>query len=282
MYLGISAGQFQDIKKTREITTFFQQMKEKCNNSSTVEIPGKIVTRSSSSDSIYSQTTEEGDDLCTDNLVYYEQVHPDKIETQDVFESLDKTNSSSDVSKDSLSNEVDFSNNQNANPEKRSFFSKYFNTNRDFDTSKPLMSVDLSEKSVEPLLINCTECGKSIKTEDYQSHQDYHYAISLVKTEAHLYKSQPASPAKKQENKKPKKRKVAEVKHKPIGEYFKMVQDKSLNQCCECGKWVSDLEEHKDYHAAKKLHLEMNVSSATMTSKTNRNPKGILNFFKST
>lgn len=243
-------------------------MKEKLNNSRTVE------TRSSSNDSIYSQTTEEGDDLCSDNLVYYEQVHPDKIETQEVFESLDKTNTSSDVSKDSLSNEVDFCNNQN--PEKQSFFNKYFNTNRDFDTSKPLMTVDTSE------LINCTECGKSIKTEDYQSHQDYHFALSLVKTEAHLYKNQPATLAKKLETKISKKRKVADLQHKPIGEYFKMVPDKSLNQCCECGQWVSDLEEHKNYHAAKKLHLEINVSSASVTSKADRKPKGILSFFKST
>ncbi|CAG9767690.1 unnamed protein product [Ceutorhynchus assimilis] len=344
-FLGISAGNFQDHKKVNEITSFFKNMENrvKKNTSETLD------KKNSSKESIYSNTTLESD-IDDNNLIFYEQMHPDSISDQN-FE----VESSSD---DSISGDIGgvLPDLQSPKvPAAQSFFSKYFsgNSNRNFNTSKALGNnnddnnfeddqqiMDLSNEEIENSDLNkgikcpqcgkilknteyqshleyhfaigvnkdkahqgniniedyhdkemvltneetncgmkCPQCSKIVKDFEYQSHLDYHFAISIVKDEAHLYKNKPepkktTSPPTNTKTVTKKRKKEASGNHKPIGEYFKNCtknknQESLTDICNECNKQipVSEQKIHFDYHAARKLHLEINVAQRKIPEK---------------
>lgn len=148
----------------------------------------------------------------------------------------------------------------------------------------------------------CPECNKIIPSSGYLSHLDYHFALKMVQDEAHLYKNTgataeekpPKMSSKKNKSAQTSKRKLPECKNIETFLQKPSVEDLDENNseiCRECNKRIK-LDEtvgHADYHAAKKLHSELNSPKKVMTtsvkvaSKKNKsvmNMKTISNFFK--
>ncbi|XP_050313420.1 DNA polymerase eta [Anthonomus grandis grandis] len=344
--LGISVGNFQDVSKIKEITSFFKNM---VNNKNKMAATNNIIDRTQVEvnhidDDIYFKTTDE--ELSPDdrNVTFFEQIYPESVKNQNYnFTSPLMTPEEDSKSNDSISNEISQDTRGESpvllSPPVNSFFRKYFsgNVNRDFNTSKNLevkgqcsskevidslevndrcsskqevidsfevkdqcstdnpcnTSDDASTEESNVLLqeetINdyspekdnkCPQCGKMINPHDYQSHLDYHFALSIVKNEAHLYKNETLTPqaeSKKRktqsetEKHKNKVQKQLNTKNsppiKPINNYFKP-QDEEGTLCTECNMKIreSDWDVHQDFHAAKRLHLEMNVGQKSQSS----------------
>ncbi|XP_045464466.1 DNApol-eta isoform X2 [Harmonia axyridis] len=182
---------------------------------------------------------------------------------------------------------------------------------RDFDTSKIfeghygssdeeserniLVSEDPSESKESSK--TCEECGEVVPVNCIVSHMDFHLAIKLSQE-----KFPSAVPSVKQKPiEKPapnKKRKMAETLGN-IGSYCRKpdYSDEFSEVCTECNKRINigDMATHSDYHAAKRLHLELNSpssktesanSSSSTTGSIKRNKKlinggsSITSFFK--
>ncbi|XP_066153827.1 uncharacterized protein DNApol-eta isoform X6 [Euwallacea fornicatus] len=371
-YLGVSAGNFQDFKKNREITSFFEQMRMNSNNSiqkfdnskqkhffSEVDTLTREDRKGDADDdktSIYSADTEEDEDnVNSDDLIYFEQINPESLLDENFeFNSVISTksgnsldfcrehsdthisNSSSpiirldpdlDISQDSISNEFnkpvcDSTNNGDHSPVTNSFFTRYFSQSlkRNFDTSKifeedtdydspesdqPADQCSKVVKStIEETIENqrCPECGKYVDQDNFQSHNDYHVALRIVKSETHLYKNDPPMASTSTENqvvpkygpKNTKKRKIEDVasSQKPISKYFSTNENAEgpWEICEECNKpvLVSEWNVHKDFHTAKRIHLELNsvpdqpiIQKVVAAKPKSFGQLNILGFFKS-
>lgn len=145
----------------------------------------------------------------------------------------------------------------------------------------------------------CPECNRIIPSSEYISHLDHHLALKMVKDEAHLYKNIPSRSEEK--SPKPGKKKPARSSKRKLPEskilmFLQPNKGENLDEnnseiCTECHKRIK-LDEsagHADYHAAKKLHSELNSpkvvarSSVTVKGKNNKSVKNlsnISNFFK--
>lgn len=201
-----------------------------------------------------------------------------------------------------------------------SFFSKYFQNyniddnyesspvERNFDTSKILKqeysdeikctSIKITENDTEEENIKsqiefqeqeirklsgsepCPECGKNILKSEIESHMDYHFALDIVKKEAHLYKSAQTSIPKQlssidrplnNQSKPVTRKRTADMK--PIHTYMQTdeLNEENSELCLECNKRIKldDIINHMDYHTAKKLHLEINAKSSFVPNSNN-------------
>lgn len=252
-FLGLSAGHFEDMKNVREITSFFKvgaastaKPNENLENSvERVENPGPSSNQKS-------------------------QVHADD--------------------EDSISSELFSSNDAQSNDatDTSSFFVNYLssiqkgNVERNFNTSKILeedvQSTSSEEKTCTEATdargkITCEECGKSILMTEIAAHNDYHYALKIVKSEAGLYK-QIANQDSKKRKLPPEQEKVT-----TLTKFFQnqISDDGSDGElCAECNKRVrlEEVESHRDYHVAKKLHQEINSSSKVSPLAANSAKRG--------
>ncbi|KAK9881571.1 hypothetical protein WA026_016446 [Henosepilachna vigintioctopunctata] len=202
----------------------------------------------------------------------------------------------------------------------RGFFVNYYErpVKRDFDTSKIFREIEESESDTNDdsmetkmdiitdnsiksgqnayeLSETCSECGDRIPITEILSHQDYHFALKISK-ENSPYKKRKVETVLKNE-KLPRKRKAEPLMKNSIVSFFKKEEldpDEPTELCLECNKRIklTDFENHTDYHAARKLHLELNkpeVSDRNQIKKCNEITKergkqksspNILLFFK--
>lgn len=144
----------------------------------------------------------------------------------------------------------------------------------------------------------CLECQKNIPGHEMVSHMDYHFAMRLVnEDEEAINKNKPVVDNKKQ-NVSPsssnsrksatkscssssssstkskngsKVKKRGSLETKPITSFLEKIvelNDSNSDICGECRKRVrfEDLDSHSDYHAAKRLHTELNSSVKSTNS----------------
>lgn len=114
----------------------------------------------------------------------------------------------------------------------------------------------------------CKECNKQILKTELTSHMDYHFALEIVRNEAHLYENHNSSvisnPPKKIVEVKKTKRKRSEITSTKLTSFLKPNTQEKINIpteiCPHCDKNIPNTEfaSHLDYHVAKKLHLEIN------------------------
>lgn len=254
-FLGLNVNNFEDVKKVREITSFFKV--GQVNKIQEVEIQ-------SDSTDIMSENDEE--------LIYFDDAFPERSSPILSKNQIDKEEAYE--SDDSISNEI--STDLNKSDNSKSFFSKYFNnlketSNRNFDTSKIFEETSTSsstnENEPETSVISeeCPECHKKIQINELISHMDYHMALKIVREEAHLYKNDKNhSPNKAKKQIVSKKRKFSNPKQtKSILQFLKQEEidvDENGELCSQCNKKIKldDFSSHMDYHAAKELHLKLN------------------------
>lgn len=150
----------------------------------------------------------------------------------------------------------------------------------------------------------CLECRKKISVLEMVSHMEYHFAMKLVTEEQTRDKNKttdqkrsrsPTSNTKKQKtsssSKGVSKARKKSLENKSIKSFLGKVEDlndSNSDVCGECRKRVrfEDFESHSDYHAAKRLHSELN-SDLKKTNKGAvkdcvRTNKDISSFFKKT
>lgn len=163
----------------------------------------------------------------------------------------------------------------------------------------------------------CSECHKNILGTEMVSHMDYHFAMRLVNgdEQAVMNKDKPVVNDKKQNvspsssnskksstkssssNTKSKNgskvKKRSSLETKPITSFLEKIDDlndSNSDVCGECRKRVrfEDLDGHSDYHAAKRLHTELNsnvkstnsVVDNSVVKKNVRSSRDISSFFK--
>lgn len=149
-----------------------------------------------------------------------------------------------------------------------------------------------SASKIELPKVECTQCGKTVNAHELQIHTDEHLAFQLTQEQRTEFQNQikrnvpttiPA--AKKQKTTTNNKNETTVNKVASIQKFLvKPGQDDSAptpststqididtEKCTECGKNipVTEILEHMDFHAAKKLHEEL--IRAEMVIRTNNN-----------
>ncbi|KAF2897430.1 hypothetical protein ILUMI_08756, partial [Ignelater luminosus] len=364
-YLGLNVGKFETCKNINEITTFFKAGDNKINTSivreqsikpdedsdskselqptstsrtnnincrNAVEKPGSIQSFFKNSE----KKNEDSHQISDSELEFKETEAP--VNFSDTTEEADENssefkffNEDRDASdNDSISNELSGDNKTKtteSNPEKESFFLRYFESLkrerkspivRDFNTSRNLENLDEDsnngdECQEESNIANnthaipgtskdfmndfeqievCSECNKRVPEAEMVSHMDYHFALKIMHEEKELYKQQSsAALAQKQsktEIKKTGKRKHIEVeKNATLKEFFKIEPEQlveglleNTELCPQCNKRINiaSFTSHLDYHAAKRLHMEINpvkscVAESVKKTKTKKHEK---------
>ncbi|XP_018336011.1 DNA polymerase eta [Agrilus planipennis] len=213
-FLGLSGGKFEKIKNTVSIKSFFKAQehfqKEKRNSFDKIEHLSNVNIKKQED-----KVTEKNTNIQLWLSSYQNVINEDVTKTDDKhsnnFEEPQEKNKSANKSDDSINNElVEILNDTQNNvkdPDKASFFDKYFNTvhgKRSFDTSrylnedKKLLESDEfdSDTKTEPsdeedsyacnqeeLSKTCDKCGEQIKMSEFTLHSDYHVALSLAEQE---------------------------------------------------------------------------------------------------
>lgn len=129
----------------------------------------------------------------------------------------------------------------------------------------------------------CSQCNKNVLVTEMQSHSDAHFAFQLSQEQRVEFRSQmkqrmtpPSSQAKR-----PKLDRSAAVNNKPAVGALNLINkfllksteidgnDGAASKCAECGSNIEldRIAEHADYHAAKRLHRELNKSVVKTVSK---------------
>lgn len=278
-FLGISVGNFEEIKKVNEITSYFKVNDKSPLNKNTIltkvnsknmqhnnqsfsfveenlenmEITSKkdnLENAEENSCSVFSLSTEAEDDLNTENLQFYDEkfkINPQELETEE-------------SSNDSISGELNKSKIQTQQEPKKdtnSFFVRYFQNlqspnesiKRDFNTSKNLEEDEVAEfeeisdipstSNCEKASEICPECGKNIPILEITSHADYHFALEIVKSEADLYKPKAVKIVDTKKNKSTFKRKLENDGKSSVLEEFLKNATVNVSNDCE-GKICKD------------------------------------------
>jgi DNA polymerase eta len=120
-------------------------------------------------------------------------------------------------------------------------------------------------------LTTCPECGKKLPESNLQSHLDFHLALKLSQEQREVFrkevknKIQTQSPAQKPKS----KAKALPSLAKFLVKAPEAQSTSDTRKCNECGRNIpiGQFNEHVDYHAAKRLQIELNKQEMrTVTS----------------
>ncbi|KAM3961755.1 LOW QUALITY PROTEIN: DNA polymerase eta [Aphomia sociella] len=129
----------------------------------------------------------------------------------------------------------------------------------------------LENKSLEKIVIpepketfTCTECGKTLTIDNFDTHADYHLALKLREEERQQVRNEVKERNKTNEEKEKKPPTADDNKNESvssIASFLVKIDDTVPSEiCAECGKRVSieKFAEHLDFHEAQKLSRELN------------------------
>lgn len=341
-FLGLSAGNFENCKNVRAITTFFKNecKRERSSTTSTTEqlptadkIYKGMENRLSETNknvankekvhnpqSVYDASTDEQSSVNSEELFFYEDSLTKKPNCGEPIEAPGNYSNENSSDVDSISNEI-LSSSQKAIPEGKqdakgiSFFVKYlddmktksenqalrnFNTSKVLENNSSASEDDSTSECVEEehetseyennypsearmfdnILNNpstssadgkvpCPECGKRVFESDMVSHMDYHLALKIVRSEADLYKPNKSINESKITKVSGKRKAMQSEGQRTLESFIKtnaMGDREECETCSECNKriCITELESHKDYHVAKKLHIEINPGATPL------------------
>lgn len=294
-FLGLCAGTFTEIKKGN-IVDLFKNVGQKVKKET-----GEIAENDSGS-------------IISENILYSSVENKSSpIDIDDYNQFLDSEHTGNEFP--NLSSHIEDMKNCSTSSEpntqnSKSFFLNYFaskkseqqNKYEDLNESSAEQSNSLIQPDLSEDTQKCPECGKNIVISEVVSHKDYHFALKLEKEETQNVNLDNDSPKPSQI--KSKKLSPTVIKsgyklvrkkfdHQPITSFLGKVEDlndSNSDVCTECRKRVrfEEFENHSDYHAAKRLHSELNndlknhtslIGSKTVKSDL-RTRKDILSFFK--
>lgn len=141
-----------------------------------------------------------------------------------------------------------------------------------------------------PIYEKCSQCNKNVLAAEMQSHSDAHFAFQLSQEQRVEFRSQMKQrmtpPAVSSQAKRPRLDRNTE-KQQTVGALNLInrfllkspttttpTDDEGSHKCPECGSRIAldRLDEHADYHTAKRLQIELNQSSMP-TVRTNGQPQ---------
>lgn len=120
-----------------------------------------------------------------------------------------------------------------------------------------------------PVQKPCPECGNNVPENELQSHLDFHFALQLSQQQREEFRSEIKTKYVSPSTAKPKTvSSTLRAKPKaPLIDKFLTAANASntstddvTTACSECGKLIptANMPEHLDYHAARKLQIELN------------------------
>ncbi|XP_017770265.1 PREDICTED: DNA polymerase eta [Nicrophorus vespilloides] len=207
-FLGLSAGKFDEVKKSCDITTFFKKA-EAVNEIRDLD-EGNTTKSAIENNQIHEVNKPIDLDENTNVSLLNQTENSNEVSIERFVENVNEV---SEESADSITDEI-------AEKSVPSFFQNYLKTDaveRNFDTSvileeniddiideviddelqdiKSEVVATTSNNNISDFQMdddgsvqNCPQCNKKIASEDMVSHMDYHFALKIVSDESHLYK----------------------------------------------------------------------------------------------
>lgn len=139
--------------------------------------------------------------------------------------------------------------------------------------------------------VECDQCGKKVNAHEIQVHKDEHFAFQLTQEQRTEFQNQlkrnisSTTPAAKKQKTTANNKSRTPIKSASIQKFLVKPNDEVIaatpsaskandietEKCSDCGKFVpiTELFEHQDFHAAKKLHDEL--MRAEMANRANNN-----------
>ncbi|EFA11358.1 DNA polymerase eta [Tribolium castaneum] len=278
-FLGLNASSFDDIKNVRQITSFFQVGPNQPKKS--LEKKPEVGEQS-----VYDQPTQELEEDSS-NLIFYDDSYRVRDNNENELESTECSN---------------IENVEELDRPTSSFFVKFFDNDSNENEQEEQDNIEEnndSEMSVEEETELCSECKKRIPISELMSHQDYHFALNLSRSENvppnSNVKTPPVVKKSLDSMKKTRKRKEIDCGNNSIRTFFAKQEEPTgpTETCTECNRKikVEEMTSHMDYHTAKKIHLELNaiktVKPVTKQSKAKSGKtknqsanKSVVSFFK--
>lgn len=161
----------------------------------------------------------------------------------------------------------------------------YQTTYAEFQCPVSTLTLELPSSAME----KCTQCNKKVLLSEMQSHSDAHFAFQLSQQQRAEFRSQikpkitpPPPPAtKKQKLDRTLPGGSNKQTIKPAGGNSSLlniflvktaahISSENSSKCIECGKTIEmeKIAEHADYHAAKRLQMELNGVPKSAAGKT--------------
>lgn len=289
-FLGISAGKFESIlapttsKINKIMELFGNHSKKNLNETEKVIVPAeKIVEKSSSIKDLFnnhSKKLEEIEDKSSESRSFFKQILKNQASLEKVSstkteetsepksffktvlkiqESLEEDLSIKITEPEEILPEIGESSKQNY----KETYAEYF-----------------VPKQNSTIFVTCELCEQEIDEDEVDSHKDFHFALQLSQQQRTEFRNEikhktttsfPLNKKRKIQTStgNSNKSKPIDSKLRPIGNFlFKpkpktSLPDKLTEKCLECERFipVDSLTEHADYHAAKKLQIELNRES---------------------
>lgn len=300
-FLGISAGKFESIsvpnsapKINKIMELFGNHAKKNLNETENSIIPvEKIVEKTNSIKDLFNNQSKKVDEVVEDKpsearsffkQILKNQPSLDKVSTkievkEDTSETPETKSFFKTVLQETVSEVIETSETIPENYEIEEIIPVQIEIG---ESSKPIENYTKTyaeyfiPKQTSNVFITCELCEQEINEAEVASHKDFHFALHIsqqqrteFRNEIKNKKTTSSSPA----NKKRKigtsiKSKSIDSKLRPIGNFlFKPKPKPSVNtpteKCLECERFIpiDDIIEHADYHAAKKLQIELNKNS---------------------
>lgn len=287
-FLGISAGKFESIlapstSKTNKIMELFgNHSKKNLNETEKVIVP--VPEKSTSIKDLFKKL-EEVEDKTSESRSFFKQI---------------------------LKNQASLENSDSKIEEPKSFFKTALKLKEDPEPSPIIpdeIEIGESSKPIEDykktyaeylnipkpnstVFQTCELCEQEINEEEVDSHKDFHFALQLSQQQRTEFRNEIKNKTNVSTplNKKRKiqtTNKSKPVKIRPIGNFLfkpkpKPAADTETEKCLDCERFIpiDGLIEHADYHAAKKLQIELNRESMVSQScKPVKNTQSVASFF---
>lgn len=157
----------------------------------------------------------------------------------------------------------------------------------------------LIPKQNSTVFVTCELCEQEINDEEVDSHKDFHFALQLSQQQRTEFRNEiknkktistPMNKKRKiQTSGNSTKSKPIDSKLRPIGSFLfktkpKLASDTLSEKCLVCERFIpiDSLTEHADYHAAKKLQIELNKESMVQSQQcksVSKDTQSVASFF---
>lgn len=293
-FLGLNVGKFESLETRRENTIqdmFQRNIQNKNEEPKETKEAENITTTDNNNDNAASTMNTNNDEseknTSTNKLSFFATYKKARLSNEIVaIDRLEEKNENSDMGESNYENVIEdtfqnellmeelASNDQstyetNSKPPVPSTKPSYLETYAEF--YRPQMQLEFPK-------IECQQCGKKIYESDMQIHMDSHLAFQLSQQQRqefqnHLKRTTSTAPAPSAKKMKKTTKTLGLSNEKSIHTFLikpsQLEQTKSnhadneenieTEKCEECGQNIAidKLFEHKDFHAAKRLHEEL-------------------------
>lgn len=305
-FLGISAGKFESIlapseTKTNKIMELFGNHAKKIVSETEKVIPvEKVPEKVNSIKDLFnnhSKKVEEVEEKNGESRSFFKQILKNQSSVERVEETLEPKSFFKTVLKNKESLEVkiaEISEPEEIPPQKvpADEFEVGESSKQVEDYTKTYAEYFLPKQG-STVFITCELCEQEINEEEVDSHKDFHFALQLSQQQRNEFRNEIRNKTtistpltKKRKIQTSNKSKPVDSKIRPIGSFLFKPKPKPsalTEKCLECERFIpiDNLTEHADYHAAKKLQIQLNKESMSQSQqcKPVKDTQSVASFF---